>query len=267
MRTLTPLSVVVLTKNEEALIERCIDGVRFADEIVVVDSGSTDRTRELAAQKGAVVIEQEWLGWSRQRNRGAEAARNDWIFVLEADEVVSPELERSIGDVLDGPLDARDGYTLERRSEFLGVLMPNEARRSKRRTFVRMFNRTQSEYDPTQLVHEEVRVPGRSIPLEGALLHWRPQPFDQVVSVINGYGTVEAEMLAERGVRATRLRILGKPILRFLWCYVRKGGFRMGTPGLIWAMLKASGEYYRYAKLWEKQNLAGADPSAPPRSP
>jgi (heptosyl)LPS beta-1,4-glucosyltransferase len=251
----TPISVVVLTKDEEDFIERCMRSVAFANEVVVVDSGSTDRTREIAAAKGATVIEQPWLGWSNQRNRGAAAARNDWIFQLEADEVVTAELRESIRAVLSGPMDPRDGYALERRSEFLGALMPNEARRSKRRSFVRLFNRTQSRYNPEQLVHEEVLIAGRSIPLDGALLHWRGLTLDEIGAVFNRYGTVEAEMLDGRGVRSGSLKIFGRPILRFLWCYVRKGGFRHGARGLMWAMMKATGEYYRYSKLWERQHL------------
>jgi (heptosyl)LPS beta-1,4-glucosyltransferase len=251
----TPISVVVLTKDEEDFIERCMDSVAFADEVVVVDSNSTDRTRELAAARGATVVEQPWLGWSNQRNRGAAAARNDWIFQLEADEVVTGELEASIRAVLAGPMEPKDGYTLERRSEFLGALMPNEARKSKRRSFVRLFNRTESRYDPEQLVHEEVLVPGRTIPLDGPLLHWRGLTFGEIAAVFNRYGGVEAEMLDGQGVRSSPTKILARPILRFLWCYVRKGGFRHGARGLMWAMMKATGEYYRYSRLWERQNL------------
>jgi (heptosyl)LPS beta-1,4-glucosyltransferase len=263
----TPISVVVLTKDEEDFIERCIDSVAFADEVVVVDSGSTDRTRELAAARGATVIEQPWLGWSNQRNRGAAGARNDWIFQLEADEVVTAELRGSIEAVSNGPMNPRDGYCLERRSEFLGELMPNEARRAKRRSFVRLFNRTQSRYNPEQLVHEEVLVPGRSIPLDGPLLHWRGLTLDEIGAVFNRYGTVEAEMLDGRGVRSGSLKIFARPILRFLWCYLRKGGFRHGPRGLMWAMMKATGEYYRYSKLWERQNLPEPALHPPPELP
>lgn len=263
-RALTPVTVVILTKNEEELIARCIAGALFADEVLVVDCGSGDRTREIAAENGAKVIEQEWLGWSEQRNCGAAAARNDWIFILEADEIPTDRLASSVLDVLSGTLDPADGYTLERRSEFLGALMPNEARRAKRRSFVRMYNRTKSRYNPEHLVHEEVVLAGRAIPIDGVLLHWRGQSMDELAQVFNRYAGVEAEMLDARGVRAGALAIIGRPVLRFLWCYVRKGAFRQGTRGLMWALMKSTGEYYRYSKLWERQNLKAPITHPPP---
>jgi (heptosyl)LPS beta-1,4-glucosyltransferase len=263
-RSATPVTVVILTKNEEELIGRCIAGASFADEVLVVDCGSEDRTREIAAENGATVVEQEWLGWSEQRNHGAAAARNDWIFILEADEIPTDRLVSSLQEVLAAPMDPADGYALERRSDFLGALMPNEARRSKRRSFVRLYNRTRSKYNPEHPVHEEVVFPGRAIPIEGVLLHWRGQSMDALAQVFNRYAGVEAEALDAQGVRAGPLKIFGRPVLRFLWCYVRKGGFRQGTRGLMWALLKGTGEYYRYSKLWERQNLKEPVTDPPP---
>lgn len=251
------VSVIVLTKNEEAYIERCIASARFADEVVVVDCGSEDRTCELARRSGAKVVHQPWLGWSAQRNRGAQLAAHDWVFVLEADEVISAQLERSVERVLHGPMDPRDGYSLDRRGSFLGVLLPNESRRRRRLAFVRLYNRRHSRYDPEQLVHEEVAVQGRAIPLEGVLLHWRDQTFGDIADVLNRYATTEAQMLVRAGVRSTPSRIVGRTVLRFLWVYLRKGAVRAGTRGLLYAMLKAYAEFLRYGKLWELQHVAG----------
>ncbi len=248
------LTVTVLTKNEEQFIERCLRSVGWADEMLVLDSGSSDRTREIAASLGANVYEQEWLGYSQQRNKATSLAKHDWVFFVEGDEIVTPELARSIQEVMSGPMDERDGYSVDRRGDFLGLLLPNMSNAHKRRNFVRLFNRRYSTYDPAMRVHEEVRFPGESIPLRGILIHWRAYTMDEYITVFNRYATVEAEILNEKGCRANGFRIFLWPILRFSWNYVARGGARLGTRGLIHAMLQATSEFVRYAKLWEMQN-------------
>lgn len=249
------LTVIILTLNEEEFAERCINSVRWADEVLVVDSNSTDRTREIAASLGARVYEQKWLGWSGQRNKGVELAKNDWVMFLECDEIVTPELAQSIQEVMSHPMDERDGYCLDRRGDFYGLLLPNVSRPAKRKSFVRLFNRRCSAYDMSMKVHEEVIFPGKSIPLQGVLIHWRAYMMDEYMSVFNRYATVEAEMLNERGVRSTGLKMLIRPILRFLWCYIAKGGIWLGTRGIVHAVLQATSEFMRYAKLWEMQQV------------
>ena len=250
-----PISVIILAKNEETYIARCISSIYWADEILVVDSGSTDKTRELAASLGATVYQQAWLGWPEQRNKGTSLAKHDWVFFLEADEIVSAELARSIQQAFTGSVDERDGYSLDRRGDFLGILLPNEARASKKLNFVRIFNKKHSAYDSAMLVHEEVRFPGKAVALSGVLLHWRGYQMDDYFSVFNRYATLEAQMLDQKGRRARGVTILIMPLLRFGWSYLVKGGWRLGTRGLIHSMLKATSEYMRYAKLWEAQNV------------
>lgn len=258
MSELQPLSVIILTKDEEHFVRRAIEHVDFADEFVVVDSGSSDRTLEVAAELGATVVEQEWLGWPEQRNRGAEAARNDWVMTLEADEVVTPELRDSFHRVLAGPMDPRDGYSVDRRDDILGALMPNESRRANRRGLVRMYNRRHTRYDPADIVHERAQPPGRSIPLDGVLLHWRGWNVQELMDAINRYARTEAHALELRdGARASYAKLVTRPLLRFVWCFVLKGGFRHGARGLIWAMLRSSAEGLRWANLWEREHVPG----------
>ncbi len=247
------LTVIILTLNEEEFVTRCVNSVRWADEVLVVDSNSTDRTREIASSLGARVYEQKWLGWSGQRNKGVELAKNDWVMFLECDEIVTPELAQSIQEVMSRPMDEGDGYCLDRRGDFYGLLLPNVSRPAKRKSFVRLFNRRCSAYDMSMKVHEEVIFPGKSIPLQGVLIHWRAYMMDEYMTVFNRYATVEAEMLNEKGVRSSGLKILIRPILRFLWCYIAKGGIWLGTRGIIHAVLQATSEFMRYAKLWEMQ--------------
>jgi (heptosyl)LPS beta-1,4-glucosyltransferase len=259
----TAVSVIVLTKNEEAFIERCIGSVPWADEVLVLDSGSTDQTREIARSLGASVYEQEWLGWSPQRTKAISLARNDWVFVLEADEIVSAELTQSILAVTRGDMNPRDGFVVDRRDDFCGVLLPNMRRRKKRKNFVRLFHRQYSYYDPQMPIHEEVRFPGKAIGLEGHLLHWRGQTVAQIQRQHVNNAALEAEMLSRRGERAGHLQLVLRPVLRVLWCYVWCGGFRLGMHGLVSALGRGASEFYRYATLWEMQSVVHAQHPPP----
>jgi (heptosyl)LPS beta-1,4-glucosyltransferase len=248
-----PISVIILTKNEEALIERCIKSASWANEILVLDSGSTDRTREIALSLGARVYEQSWLGWSQQRNKAISLAKNDWVFILEADEIVTAELMQSIQSVMSKP-NNEDAFAIDRPGDFMGVLLPNYSSHKKKLCLVRLFNRRFSAYDVNMRVHEEVLFPGKVTLLKGTLLHWRGYMMDEYINSVNKYTTIESEVLDAAGVKGSALLIVVRPFLRFVWCYVLHGGFRLGIRGLIHAMLAASTEYIRYAKLWELQS-------------
>jgi glycosyltransferase involved in cell wall biosynthesis len=251
----TPVSAVILTRNEERLIARCLTSIRgLVDDVVVVDSCSTDRTRAIAAAHGARVVEQPWLGWIRQRALGIELAHHDWVLILEADEIVTPALARSLRAILRGPMHADDGYSVDRRDDFLGALLPRMRRRRKRLNYIRLFNRRRSQYDPSLIVHDEVRIPGRAIPLAGALIHWRGFTIAEQVSRYAAYAPLEAEVLQGRGTRVHVLDLLVRPLLRFGWCYVIRGGFRLGARGFAHAMMVASSEYLRFATAWERQH-------------
>jgi glycosyltransferase involved in cell wall biosynthesis len=249
------VSVVILTKNEARLIARAISSVSWADEVVVVDSGSTDQTRELAQGLGAVVHHQDWLGWRLQHEAAAARASHDWIFSLDADEIVTPELGAAIVEALRSNPDPRDGFVLERREEFLGTLMPNMRRRSNRKSFVRLYNRTQGHYDPALDIHEQVRCPGRLHGLNGSLLHWRNYTIGQQADTLNRNADIEARMLVRQGGRWGRAWLIGKPVLRFLWLYLACGNWRFGTRGYIWSVLHSGAEFLRQAKAWELQHV------------
>jgi (heptosyl)LPS beta-1,4-glucosyltransferase len=155
-------------------------------------------------------------------------------------------------------MDPRDGYSVDRRDDILGALMPNESRRANRRGLVRMYNRNHTRYDPDDIVHERAQPPGRSIPLDGILLHWRGWNVQELMGAINRYARTEAHALeARHGARASYTKLLVRPVLRFVWCYFLKGGFRYGTRGLIWAMLRSSAEGLRWANLWEHEHVDG----------
>jgi glycosyltransferase involved in cell wall biosynthesis len=247
----TPLSVVICTLNEDAVIQRCLASVSWADEHVVLDCGSSDATTTLARDMGARVFHQDWLGFSAQKNRAATLASHDWILSLDADEIVTPRLARSIREVLEGQMDPRDGYVVDRRGDFLGVLLPNGARPAKRRRFVRLYNRRHSAWDESMNVHEEMRCPGRRHRLRGALLHWNDFSLDELVTLFNHYATVEAAEMHAAGRRASAASVIYRPILRFLWHYLATGDVRLGGHGVVHSALRGAAEYLRYAKLWE----------------
>jgi glycosyltransferase involved in cell wall biosynthesis len=238
--------------------------VAWADERLVIDSGSTDETVKIAEANGARVIFHEWPGWPKQKNYGIDQASNDWVMCIDADEIVTPKLAESIKEAFTSEIDPKDGFHVERPNEMLGVLLANEARPSKQVGFVRIFNRLYNRYSEDQVVHEEIRPVGNAIGLKGDLIHWRGYTMDEHINSYNKYATVESKVWGDRGAKATPLIIFGKPILRFLWCYILKRGYQRGTPGLLHAMVKASWEFMWLAKLWERQNMNGPALDPPP---
>lgn len=246
-----PVSVLILTRNEETVIARAIRSVGFADEVVVVDSESSDDTRRIASALGAKVVVQPWLGWLPQKAVGLSNCSNEWVFSLDADEVVTAPLAASIRRAMAGNPNPRDAYALERQEEFLGKLMPSMRRRSKRLSFIRLFNKRYSNWDPELIIHEEIRCPGTIRPLDGDLLHWRNYTIADQLDTLNRNADLEAEMILRSG-RFRTLTLLAKPPLRFLWIYLACGNWRMGMRGFIWAGLHAFAEFLRYAKAWER---------------
>ena len=175
-------------------------------------------------------------------------ARNNWVVFAEADEIFTPELSASIRKVFDGTPDPRVGYAVDRRDEFFGLLFPNMRRSSARHTFIRMFNRLEGGYEKGDLIHERATCPGGSILLDGMLLHWRSFSIAEQMQRFVENSRLEADQMQRDGIHAGVYRILLKPILRFLWCYVRCGGFRMGKAGLVHALMVASAEFIRGAR-------------------
>jgi glycosyltransferase involved in cell wall biosynthesis len=247
-----PLTIAILTKNEEALIERAIRSCAWADEVLVLDSGSTDRTRELAERAGARVVQQPWLGWRGQHQKAVELASHDWVMKLDADEIITAQLAHSIEAALSADPDPHDGFALERAEEFLGEFMPNSRRQSRRQGFVRVFNRRFSEWDPDVLIHERVRVAGQCHMLDGQLLHWRNPTYQRMVETYNSNAEVEARMVVKEQPDGPSVAlILFKPLLRFGWIYFLRGGWRCGMRGYLYAATRAMGEFITLAKAWE----------------
>ncbi|MEJ0037832.1 MAG: glycosyltransferase family 2 protein [Gammaproteobacteria bacterium] len=249
-----PVTVFVLTLNEEHYIRRCIEQLTpWAGEVLVVDSQSTDRTREIAEAAGARVVVQPWLGWVGQHHFAMDAGRFDWCFKVDADEIVDDELGAAVLAALSQDPDPRTGFVIERIEEFCSALMPNARRRTKRDSFIRVMNRKVSRYDTAMLIHEEIVAAGPRVRLPGRMLHWRDFDLTARFAQDNKNATLEAKSLEKNGARWSFSRLVIKPILRFLWVYVRSGAWRAGSHGLVYSMTRATAEFMRQAKLWEAQ--------------
>lgn len=235
------LSAAIITKNEAHRIQRCIDSVSFADEVVVVDSGSTDGTPGIAARLGARVLRtDDWPGYGPQKNRALAACRGQWVFSIDADERVTPKLRDDILSAIERP--RADGYEVLRVSTFCGREIRHGDWRDDR--VLRLFRREAARFSD-DLVHERVLIAGRPGRLNGVLLH------DSVEDLADGY----AKMTRYARLGAERLRARGRggivsACLHAGWTFVRgylvRLGFLDGPAGLRIAWLNARGTFLRY---------------------
>lgn len=239
------LSAVLITRNEAHRIERCIASIKWADEIIVVDSGSTDGTAELCRRHGAqVVVAEDWPGFGPQKNRALEHARCDWVLSIDADEWLSPELAEEIRAAMarDAPAVA---HRMPRRSRCLGRVMRHGGFWPD--YVVRLFRRTQGRFSD-DLIHERVVVDGPVATLTHPLEHEAFVDLEQVLEKVNRYSTLGAGMLTERGRKATLTQAIAHGLWTFIRCYVVRAGFLDGRAGFLLAVSNAEGTYYRYAK-------------------
>ena len=248
------LSVVLITRNEIRNIGACLRSVAFADEVVVVDSGSTDGTVEAARAAGAHVIPtSDWPGFGPQKNRALDAATGDWVFSIDADEQVSPELAASLQAAMDSG--QHDAYEVHRRSSYCGQYMAHSGWYPDR--VLRLFRRGTARFSD-DLVHERVVTRGAVGRLQGDLLHDSMPHFESVLDKLDRYSTAGALALMRKGVRGSLAKALGHGWWAFMRTYVVKLGFLDGRLGLALAISNAEGTYYRYMKLWLLQRQGGA---------
>ena len=247
---MTRIATIVITRDEESNLERCLASVRdFSSEIVVVDSGSTDRTREIAARHTDRVLVQEWLGYGPQKQFALEQARCPWVFSIDADEEASPALREEIAR-----LDfAREGYYLPRRVWYMGRWIRHGAWQPD--LLLRLFRRDRARFTADR-VHESVRLEGAAGRLHGALHHYPYRDLAHHAAKLNEMTTLAAEAMFERGRRAGWARLALQPPWEFARSYVLRGGFLDGPPGLVIAALHAHYSLLKYAKLRER---AGQD--------
>lgn len=253
--TKLPISLAVITLNEEANIERCLRSAPFVDDIVVVDSFSTDRTVERAQSCGARVYQENWRGFGPQKAFAASQAKNAWVLSLDADEALSPELAAEIIECF-ASLDPEAGYLTPRSSYHLGRWIKYGGWYPDYQ--LRLFNKEFAHWN-TAAVHEKVEV-SKTLKLKGPLLHWVFDGISDQVVTNDRYSTLGAKQMLEAGKKFSCFRLVFKPWGKFLETYFWKQGFRDGLPGFIIAVGAAYSLFLKFAKLWELEKLRPKKP-------
>jgi len=239
------LSVVIIARNEETNLPRCLDSVKWADEIIVVDSGSVDKTIQIAQEHGARIVKVEWSGFGPTKQAGVDAAAGEWILSIDADEVVPNALANEIKAVLKRDGEAV-GYFVPRITQFLGRWIRHGGWYPD--YVLRLFRRDRGGFD-SALVHETVQVTGPTARLKHDLEHYSYPDLDSYFDKLNRYTTLAAQDLHRQGRTAGLSRILINPVAKFLKQYCLRGGWLDGLEGLILALLSAGYVMTKYAKL------------------
>jgi glycosyltransferase involved in cell wall biosynthesis len=238
------ISATIITYNEERNLPRAIESLRCADEIVVIDSGSTDRTVKIAQKLGARVIDSPWPGYAKQKNLAADSAANDWILSIDADESLSEALEGEIWRLKkSGP--QFDAYTMPRMAQYLGRWIRHSGWYPDRK--IRLYNRLKATWTG-DFVHESVNVEGTIGHLESNLLHFTCESLSEHLRTMDRYTTLAAEQLLASGERVTWGRLIFEPPWTFFRTYVLKLGFLDGLEGLAIANMAALYNFVKYAK-------------------
>jgi glycosyltransferase involved in cell wall biosynthesis len=240
------LSAIVIAMNNERTIARCIESLRWADEIVVVDSGSTDRTVEICRELGAKVhVTSDWPGHGPQKNRALDLATGEWVISVDSDEWVTVQLREEIERALAaaGP---RRGYAAPRRSTFCGREMRHSGWWPD--YVLRVFRRESGRFTDDH-THERLVVTGRIGKLVAPIKHEAITDLDQMLLKMNAYSTASARMKLDRGARGSIPGAIAHGVWAFFRTYVLRLGFLDGREGFLLAVANAEGSYYRYVKL------------------
>ncbi len=275
MTKATAFTACIITFNEEDNIEAALESIGFADEIIVVDSHSTDRTRELACgfrgcsrdgrEVKPRVIERDWPGHVEQKNFAIDQAQHDWVLCLDADERVSPQLRREIETVLAVDSPVFDGYTMPRKTYYLGRWISRGGWYPDRK--LRLFRRSRGRWGGVN-PHDHVKIEGRTQNLQGDLYHYSYRNMAEHIRTINFFTDIASREKQKSRVRHPLVRMLVQPPFKFFKMYILKQGFREGVAGLIIAILGMFYVFLKYAKLWElrlnkREEATKDDVSAP----
>jgi len=240
------LSVIVIARNNEATLRRCLESVAWADEIVVLDSGSTDRTMEVAREFTPHVHQTpDFPGHGPQKNRALDRATQDWIFSLDSDEWITPALRAELETAMASPGD-NVAFVMPRRSSFCGRFMRHSGWWPDHVT--RLFRRGSARFSD-DAVHERLLVDGRTAALAQPLMHEAIRDLEQALSKMNAYSSAGAKMQRERGRRSGLVSAVAHGVWTFVRTYLLRAGFLDGREGFLLAVANAEGAYYRYVKL------------------
>jgi glycosyltransferase involved in cell wall biosynthesis len=248
-----PISAVIITRDEERNIERCLASLGWADEILVVDSGSTDRTVEICRRRGSKVITAEWLGFGRTKRLAVASAAHDWVLSVDADEEVTPELGKEIVATLSHER-VKDGYKVVRLAMYLGKWIHHCGWGG--RYTLRLFDRTKGTFTE-DIIHEQVKIDGEVGKLTHVLKHYTYPDLETVARKTEVFAEAGAQALHARGKRSSLAGAYLHAVWTFVRVYIVKAGFLDGRIGLVLATNYAHEVYLKYLKAWEK-NRRGA---------
>ncbi|MBL8470588.1 MAG: glycosyltransferase family 2 protein [Rhodocyclaceae bacterium] len=239
-----PVSAVIIGMNCAHLLEPCLQSLRFCDEILLVDSGSTDHSVQVAERHGARVLHQDWLGFGPQKQFAVAAARHDWVLCVDSDERVTQELAGAITAALAAP--AAGAYRFARTNRFMGRYLRHGEGYPD--WSLRLFDRRQARWSD-DAVHEKVLYPGEPATLPGDLLHDTEDTLESYIAKQNRYTTLAARQAVAAGKRAGALRLVASPLLRFVKFYFVRRGFLDGLPGLVHISIGCFNSFLKYAKI------------------
>ncbi len=243
------ISAIVIARNEEARIEKCLLSLAWVDEVIVVDNGSTDATRELANKKGAIVVSAgDVRDFAGLRNIGKEKAHGEWLLYIDADEIVSEELRKEIQEHITRSSSLINGYEVRRKNYYLGAQWPKDE-------YLLRFMRKDALVEWYGTLHETARVNGAVGRLNGAVVHDTHRTLEEMVAKTNEWSGVEAILRLRSGhPPVVWWRFARVMLTAFIDSFVKQGGWKAGIVGLIESMYQAFSIFITYAKLWELQS-------------
>jgi glycosyltransferase involved in cell wall biosynthesis len=242
---MTKISAIIITRNEEANIGRCLESIKWVDEIIVIDSGSTDNTRMIAQGAGARVFDFEWKGFGPAKEFARTKASGDWVLSVDADEVVTEELAEKIKTVINSGDDI-DGYYLPRRTNFQGRWIMHSGWYPD--YILRLFKKDKANFTDS-LVHETVILDGRTGRIQSPLWHYSYPDLSAYMHKLDRYTGLAAEKLYRDGKRCRFYHLLFKPPIIFLRHYFFQAGFLDGWEGFLIAAFSSFGAFLKYARL------------------
>lgn len=239
------LSIILITKNEAHNVAKCLDSVRWADEIIVLDSGSTDNTVEICQQYTPHVFTTDWPGFGKQKNRAIDKATSDWVLSLDSDEFLSSELIQKIQSIMKLP-QAKEAYKIKRVTKFCGKYLYHGDWQSDYP--MRLFKRNKARFKEVP-IHEALIVQGEIGKIRDVIWHNSFISIEDIITKMNTYSTLSALNLQNQGKSANITKAILKGFWTFLRGYIFKLGFLDGKYGFLLAIINAEGCFYKYLKL------------------
>ncbi|MFC1524903.1 glycosyltransferase family 2 protein [Planctomycetota bacterium] len=245
-----PISACIIAFNEKANIRRCLESLKWLDEIIVVDSYSTDGTEKIAREYTDKVIQHSWPGYVNQKNYALQLAGNDWVISLDADESISGELKlKIIEEWAAKGCESYGGYFMPRCTFYLGRWIKHGGWYPDYK--LRLFRKSLGSWggvDP----HDRVDIRGQTKKVSGDLLHYNYKNISDQIKTINHFSDITLKALIKDNAKFSLFSLMVRPIVKFIECYFIKHGFLDGLPGLVIAINSAFYVFIKYAKLWEK---------------